>query len=446
MIYDLVIIGAGSAGYVGAIKAAQLSKNVLIIEKDKIGGTCLNKGCIPTKTLLHGAKIVHSQRHFSTLGLDGTITFDQELMNNHKNQLVQKLTDGIESLLTGNQVVIKKGHARILNEHLIELDGEQIETNYILIASGASTRRMSNTFSSDEILDFGDKKFKELVIIGGGVIGCELASLYQYLGTKVTLLEAENRILSPFDKEISQNLTMIFKRNQINVLTQVSDISVENNSVTFTHRDSQQTIQADGVIAAIGRVATEVKSQIPIEFDRRYTVNNSLQTSTPNIYAVGDCSSTIQLAHLASAQAIAAVEHMFTGEIHGDLSTVPSVVYTSPEIASVGMTQVDDDSRYKVGKYTLNGHGYTMIHQQQRSFVKLIVDKETHCLVGASLMCENAGELISLLTHFIREKLPVHKLKELVYPHPSFIEAIQEAVNSLEDEAIHIMPKKIVIR
>lgn len=441
MMIDLVVIGAGSAGYVAAIKAAQLGKQVIIIEKDKIGGTCLNKGCIPTKTLLHGAQLVKSQKHFETLGLQGNITFDQHKMNDHKNNIVTKLSDGIQSLLTGNNITTIKGEAIIIDEHTVEVNKKLIKTDYILLATGATTRKLPNTYSSDDILDFGDKQFKEVVIIGGGVIGCELASLYSSLGTKVTILEALPRLLSPFDKEVSQNLSMIFKRDGITVVTNVNNIKIDDHHITYTHKDKEYTLECDAIISAIGRDAHEIKSKISITFDKRYLVNEHFQTSIPSIYAVGDCSSTIQLAHMASAQAQGAIEHMFNESITINYQNVPSVVYTSPEIASVGQYNTSNPD-YKVGKYTLNGHGYTLIHQQQRSFVKLVVDTKQQILVSATLMCDHAGDLITLLTHFIKDKRPISELKELIYPHPSFVEAISEAIHQLDDTAIHIMPKK----
>lgn len=341
-----------------------------------------------------------------------------------------------------HNIEIIQGEATIIDEHTISVGDQAYSSFFILLATGASTRRLENTLSSDDILDFKDKDFDRVVIIGGGVIGLEFAQLYQSLASEVVVLEAQPRLLLPFDKEVSQNLMMIFKRRNTSILTNVSDISVMNNTVSYKHKGSDYSIDADAVIAAIGRQAHIIDSKIEIELEEtRYRTDGSGKTSVDTIYAVGDCASAVQLAHMAQAQAVVAVEHMFNEPSSINLGVVPSVVYTSPEIASVGITVVDPQ-KHVVGKYMMNGHGYTSIYGQDRSFVKLVVDKEKNTLVGATLMCERAGDLISLLVQAIVSEQDVSTLTHMIYPHPSFSEAIVEAVNVIKNQAIHVMPRK----
>ena len=432
---DCLIIGGGSAGYIAAIAAAQLNKKVVLVEEAKIGGTCLHHGCIPTKTLLHIASIYASQKQFANYGLSGTINYDATAMNDYKNSVVDKLANGIQQLLKAKNVEVIYGKAAIVDPQHVLVDDMLLEVNNILIASGAQTRTLPNTLSSDDILDFKDRGYKELIIIGGGVIGCELAQLYSLLGTKVTLLEAQSRLLMPFDKEVSQNLSLLFKKQNVTIHFNCENIKIDNNEVTFTTKDKEVHYKADAVLSAIGRVPRQINSLLEIN----YNLQDNGKTNFENIFVAGDCAYPMQLAHFAQASAINAIDLMFNQPLSKDLNLCPQVIYTSPEIATVG--NIDSENSL-IGRYTLNGHGYTLLKNQGRSFVKLVVDKEQHILLGATLMCDHASDIIQLLALAIKEKTPIEKLRELVYPHPSFVEAIDEAIMDINQQSLHTIYKK----
>ena len=451
--FDVVIIGAGSAGYVSAIKAAQLQKKVAIIERDQVGGTCLNRGCIPTKTLLHTAEIFYQQKDFSLFGIEsGHITINPKAMNQRKEEVIHKLRQGIEQLLASNQVTLIQGNASIQQETIVKVNDELIHANNIVIATGSSIasvpiQGIEHAYTSDDILEFSDKLFDDVIIIGGGVIGVEFAMLYNLLRSNVTIIESQDRLLSTFDKEISQNLAMILKRRGATSICSASVSSIvkheDKYQVTYIAKGIEQVLETNAVIVAVGRKANGIESNIKFELESsRFKVNTCFQTNYPNIYAVGDASSTIQLAHIASQQGIEAIVHMF-GTINKKEKSVPMCVYTNPEIACVGITEAEAKEAgmtYLVGKYMTLGNGKTIIENQDRGFVKVIVDADSNYIIGAQLMCDRASDMISIFTQAIDLKLRVDEMQQVIYPHPSFSEAIHEALCDVSKQAIHIIP------
>lgn len=463
--YQLIVIGAGPGGYEAAIKAAQLGLKTALVENREVGGTCLNRGCIPTKALLHSASLYRSVQEFESIGLSAEgVSFDVQKIHDRKNQVIEQLRSGIEQLIKANKIDLYRGTGTITGEHEVIVKNDEEETKLnaenILIATGSKPARppipgldLPNVGTSDEFLFMEDKMYKNILIIGGGVIGVEFASVYQSFGCNVTIVEAMDRILPPMDKEISRNLDMILKKRGVKIYTgsMVSKIEQTENGLAchFTQKDKEQVIEADGILVSIGRRAnTEglFGDGFAVEMDRgRVITDNEFKTSVPSIRAIGDVTAKIQLAHMASAQGICAVEMIAGKEPSINLDVVPGCVYTDPEIATVGMTEDEAKAAgiaVNKGKFIMSGNGKTVIEQSDRGFIKVLFDKETDVILGAQLMCCRATDLVSEFSTAIVNKLTSKELANVIRPHPTFTEAVTEAVESVHGNAIHMAPAK----
>lgn len=463
--YDLVVIGAGPGGYVGAIKAAQLGLKTAIVEARQIGGTCLNRGCIPTKTLMHSSHLYSEMQEAGLYGLSAQGTgYDFAAMHARKDEVVGKLRDGVSFLLNANKVDVMTGMGKILNANTVEVETsegkETLETNNILIASGSVPARppipgmeLDGIVTSDELLEGTPTDYKTLTVIGGGVIGVEFASVFSALGCKVTIIEALDRIIPTMDKEIAQNLSMILKKRGIEVNTSCKvekfEKTAEGITCYYTGKKGEGTATSQGVLVSIGRrfnVAGLFAEGFEVKMERGIVVDENFATSVPGVYAIGDViHGGIQLAHVASAQAENAV-CAIAGQKPGiDLNTVPSCIYTNPEIASVGISADDAKAagrEVKTGKFSVSSLAKSMIENQERSFIKVVFDAETDVILGAQLMCARATDLVSELATAIVNKLTIHQLASVIRPHPTFTEAVTEAVEDAEGCAIHIAPKR----
>jgi len=463
--YDLIVIGGGPGGYEGAIRAAQLGLYTALIEKDNLGGTCLNRGCIPTKTIMHTSRLYREARNFTEIGLSAAeVKFDMAKIQQRKKEVVTKLQSGIAQLLKANKVDVYQGKGMVLAPGKVQVTGEaetfELEAEKILIATGAIPARppiagldLPGVFTSDDLLDSpqAEKVYNPLVIIGGGVIGVELASIYSDLGCAVTVIEALPRILPAMDREISQNLSMILKKRGVKIHTaaMVSRITEENGllQVEFTEKEKLQTAAGDAVLVAIGRrPQTEglFASGLNPRTEKGFlVVDEFYQTDIPGVYAAGDVIGGIQLAHAASAEALRAVEIIAGKESSRDKLLIPGCVYTDPEIATVGLTEEEAKAAgyaVKIGKCIMSANGKSLLENLDRGFIKLVFAADTEVLLGAHLMCGRATDLISELATAIKQKMTATQLAATVRPHPTFSEAITEAVESIHGQAIHIIP------
>ncbi len=463
--FDLVVIGAGPGGYTAAIKAADLGMNVAVIEKDNVGGTCLNRGCIPTKTLIHSTELLNELKNCENIGINvDRVTFDIKKIHERKDEVVGRLRLGIEGLFKSRGISLFRGTAKILSANRIEIWQEteniEINTDKILIATGSKPIRplipgidLKGVITSDELLEMNETLPKSLTIIGGGVIGVEFATIYNALGCEVTIIEAMDRILPTMDKEISQNLTMILKKRGIiiNTSARVEKIVKEETlSIQYNHKEKDCTVNAQVVLVAIGRKAnidSLFAENFSVEMQKNaIVVNNKFETSVKGIYAVGDViAGGIQLAHAASAQGINAVLMMNGKKPQFDLNMVPSCIYTSPEISSVGITQEEakgSEVNVKCGKFSTLSNGRSMISSQERGFVKTVFDHDSKVLLGAQMMCANATDMISEFTTAIINKLTYENLSAVIRPHPTYNENISEAIENSFGVSIHTISKK----
>ncbi|MGN0297624.1 MAG: dihydrolipoyl dehydrogenase [Lachnospiraceae bacterium] len=487
-IFDLLVIGGGPGGYPSALKAAGLGKNVALVEKRELGGTCLNRGCIPTKTLLHSTETFRQIGEAEKLGIRCEIPqFDSEAFWQYKDAVLQNLRGGIGQVLKKQKVTVLNGVGTIesisfnvqkepkeptdetgITVKVETSDGEVsfVSARRVLIASGSKPARLpipgidiEGVMNSDTVLDENrlgnDKKsyYKSMIIIGGGVIGMEMATVYSNLGSQVTVIEAMDRILPGMDKEISQNLKMILKKRGVEVITSamVKEISKDGNTFICTYvtknkkgKEEPGSTTAEGILVSIGRqpemeglFSEQVKNMFgsTLFTERGYLkVNENYQTMFPGIYAVGDVIGGIQLAHMATAEGCRAVEHMFSLPASQNLSVIPACVYTDPEIACVGLT-VDEAKalgiEVETGKYIMSLNGKSLLTLQERGFIKLVAERETGRLLGAQLMCARATDIIGELGLAVGKGMSVKELTSAVMAHPTFAEGIYEAAESM---------------
>lgn len=463
MQYDLVVVGGGPGGYVAAIRASQLGMKTALVEKRELGGTCLNRGCIPTKTLMHAANQYRETADWADLGLQlNGRQYDFAGLHQRKNAVVNQLRDGIGQLLKANKIDIYQTAGQIVDGNTVKAGEEILTAGHILIAAGSvpavppiSGADLPGVVTSDSLLEQLGVDCQRLLIIGGGVIGVEMASIYNALGKQVTVVEAAERILPPLDREISQNLSMILKKRGVEIYTgaMVSAIQKTDSGLRccFTYKKEEKAAEADIVLISVGRRPCTadlfIEGFAVAQTERGFLkVDGQFRTSVPTISAVGDVIGRMQLAHAAEAQGIAAVEYMYGLEqasVNYDL--VPSCVYTTPEIASVGITADEAKKAGRAvatGKYIMNGNAKTIIEQQERGFIKVVFDKETDVLLGAQLMCARATDLISELTTAVSLGLTRQQLARTMRPHPTFCEGITEAVESAGGLSIHTMPSR----
>lgn len=470
--YDLIVIGSGPGGYVAAIKAAKLGMKTAIIEGREIGGTCLNRGCIPTKTLMHSSHMYQEAKSFQEAGIyfEG-ISFDMEKVQNRKEEVVLKIRQGIISLLEANGVTILHGTATILKNNKVRLQSyaeeapanivmNELEATKILIATGSKPvipkiegTLLNNVITSDELLS-KNSLYKKLLIIGGGVIGIEFASIYSDLGCEVEIIEAMDRIVPNMDKEISQSITMSLKKKGVTIHTKskvTRIIEGENKELIceYEEKDSRKSATAEGILLSVGRRANidgVFASELTIELEgANIKVNEEFETSIKGIYAIGDVIRGKQLAHAAAAQGTVAVEIMCGKEPSVNLSVIPSCIYTSPEVAVVGMTEeeaISSGFSIKTGKYPMLGNCKTILSMGERGYIKVIADAATEKILGAQLLCDRATDIVSEFGVAIVNGLTIKDLDCVIRPHPTYSEAITEAVEDVEGMAIHLIPKR----
>lgn len=463
---DVLIIGAGPGGYVAAIGAAQRGMKTIVVEAGHVGGTCLNRGCVPTKSMMHAAGLYAEAANTEAYGVSlGERSFDFAAIHAKKDEVVQGLRGGVEGLFLANGIELIRGRATLLNGNTAEIatdaGSKTVTAKNILIAAGGAPVRLPEPMmnlpgvvTSDEVLQPGGSFYKRLLIVGGGVIGVEFATMFSALGSEVTIVEALPRVLANMDREISQNLSMILKRRgvAIHTGTRLETIEQGQNGLlcTLQAKKGPVEIECDGVLVAIGRKPAVSGLCAPgFALDMAgaaIKVNQNFQTSVPTVYAIGDCAAgCVQLAHAASAYGLAAVAHMCGETAPVNCSAVPACVYTNPEIATVGITA--DEAKQagiptKVGKYVLNGNAKAVLAGSERSFVKVVSHEQTGVVLGAQMMCDRATDIIGELATAVVNGLTVHQMAHVMRPHPTFEEAVTEAVDDTLGHAIHLAPKR----
>ncbi len=442
--FDLFVIGGGPGGYTAALEAASLGRTVAVAERREMGGTCLNRGCIPTKALLRAARTYHEAAHSQELGITAAgVSCDTKVMFERVGTVTTALRSGIEMQLKMGKVETLFGNARVEGQGKVSVDGEIYTADHILLAVGSKPARppvpgldLPGVVTSDELLVGQGADAKRLVVIGGGVVGVEFAQIFSDLGREVTILEALPRVLSNMDRELSQNLAMIFKKRGVEIHTGalVSEIKADGGELVchYTEKETAAQIRCDCVLVCTGRRAETEGLFAPgaePEMERGYVhVNTDFETSVKGLYAVGDVvAGGTQLAHAAENQAKNAVRGMFGQGVAKELSLMPACVFTSPEIAAVGITADEAKAAGRavtVRKSLTSANGKAMVEGAERGFSKLIFSAEDGALVGAQIMCPHASEMIGGLTAAIVAGMTEEQLARTVFPHPTVSEIL----------------------
>ena len=457
--YDLIVIGGGPAGYVGAIRAAQLGKNVAVIETDRAGGTCLNWGCIPTKALLKNAELYQTlTKKADAFGISfDNLSYDWSKVVGRSRQVSERLAGGIEFLFKKNKIDYIRGFGDLVDSNHVEVtaaDGtKQLhEAANILVATGCKSRELpplpfngTSVISSKEAMVL-EKQPESMVIIGAGAIGVEFAYVYNAYGTKVTIIEMQPNLLPVEDEEIGQELQKSFTKQGVRNLTNTKCVNFQDNgdsvSIDVEGPKGNETITADVCLVAIG-VAPVLPGGIQPELDDRgfISVDDRYQTSIPNVYACGDISGPPWLAHTASFEAVQCVEGLFVdGHTPRQVGNFPGCTYCHPQVASVGKTEralKEEGIDYKVGKFPYAASGKAQASADAEGFVKLLFGKEHGELLGAHIIGDNATELIAEMGLALEMELTTDEIHSTIHAHPTLAEAIHEATLDADGHAIH---------
>ncbi|MGR3175881.1 MAG: dihydrolipoyl dehydrogenase [Candidatus Scalindua sp.] len=462
--YDLLIIGGGPGGYVAAIKGAQLGLSVGLVERDKVGGACLHKGCIPTKALIQSTHLFELCKRSKEYGvITEGVSVDFGEFHKRKNLVVNRLFGGIEHLLKKNKIDLLKGTGQIASTDkvLVKEDDkikEEISAKNIIIATGSSPMVFDglpydkkSVLTSDDILELEEIP-SSLLIIGGGAIGVEFAYIYNALGSKVTVIEMMDEILPTNDKEVGSALRKSLSKKGVTFLTQtnLNLIEIKENSVETTVKENDgntEILQSEKVLLAMGRKPETKDSgleELNLEFNGRFiNVDENMQTSRPGIYAIGDVSGQPLLAHLASAQGLL-VAHNIAGGDYPPINnnTIPSVTYTNPQVASVGMSQEAAELEgydVKIGRFPFMANSKTQIMGEgEEGFIKVITDASSGEILGVHLIGHEAGELIGGMSLAMNLEATNLEVSANIFPHPTLSEVFAEAFHMIEGKAIHI--------
>jgi dihydrolipoamide dehydrogenase len=459
---NLVIIGSGPAGYVGAIRASQLKAKVTLIEKEEVGGTCLNVGCIPTKVLTSTAHLFLSMQRSSRWGLKTQQTsLDFPQVMKRKQMVVQRLVTGVKNLLKANGVSLIKGPANFLDEKLIEIrtdtgDVQKIRADKILIASGSVPimlpipgMELEGVVDSTGALSFGQVP-RSMLIIGGGAIGCEFAHIYHSFGTQVTIVEMLPQILPGEDQEIVATMTTSLERSGINIFTDSKASKITSGKegkkiVTISSPKEEIDVEVERVLVSVGRKANTKDlglEKLGVKMDRsNILVDEYLKTNLPDVFAAGDCIGNWLLAHVASQEAEVAVENALGAEKKMDYTAVPRCVFTHPEIGSVGLTEKqarDQGMKIKTGKFPFLANGRAQAENETEGMVKIIADANSNKILGAHILGPRATDLIAELTLAIKMGAKTQDLIDTIHAHPTLAEPVREAALKLEGRPIHI--------
>lgn len=460
--FDVCVIGAGPGGYVAAIKAGQKGLKTALIEKGNFGGTCLNIGCIPTKTLIASAEVLHSARHAADFGVEisGEIKPNWTKMLKRKDEVLDKLRGGIAGLLKAAGVTVFKGTASFMNRQSVMVaDGENAGTtvqakNFIIAVGSASLvpgfiPQSPRIITSTELLSI-PKVPKSLLVLGGGVIGCEFACLFAEMGTEVTVVEMLPSILPPVDRELGKTLAKCMEAKGIKIMTgaPLGDIKATSKGVTGMVGDTK--VSAEYLLVSIGRksVAGELNlGAAGVQTNERgwIPVNEYAQTNIPNIYAIGDATGKGMLAHWASAQAVAAVDTIAGNRTALAGDQIPGAIFTTPEIGSLGASEEQLKEKgvaYKVGKFPFAALGKAMAINETEGFVKILADAQTDAVLGVHIIGPHATDLIAEAAPVMKMECTARELGKAIHAHPTIGEAIMEAAHAVHGESAHIPTRR----
>ena len=455
--YDVIVLGSGPGGYVTAIRASQLGLKTAVIEKESLGGVCLNWGCIPTKALLKSAQVFEYLKHADDYGLT-VKEFDKDFdaVVNRSRNVADGMSKGVQFLMKKNKIDVISGYGTLKPGKKVDVDGTEYSADHIIIATGARSRELPNLPQDGEkVIGYRkamtlEKQPKKLIIVGSGAIGVEFAYFYNSMGTDVTVVEYLPRIVPVEDEDVSKQLERSFKKSGIKVLTSTEvtsvDTSGEGVKATIKTKKGEEVLEADMVLSAVG-IKTNIENigleDVGIVTDRdKILVNDFYQTNIPGYYAIGDVTPGPALAHVASAEGILCVEKIAGQHVEAiDYGNIPGCTYCTPEIASVGLTEAqakDKGIEIKVGKFPFSASGKASAGGHKEGFVKVIFDAKYGEWLGCHMIGTGVTDMIAEAVLGRKLETTGHEVLKTIHPHPTMSEAVMEAVADAYGEVIHI--------
>ncbi|HOO74979.1 MAG TPA: dihydrolipoyl dehydrogenase [Tepiditoga sp.] len=450
--YNAVVIGGGPAGYVAAIRLSQLGKKVALVEKENLGGTCTNQGCIPTKAMLTAAHLYSEMNEKGKkFGISAeNISYDISGVMKHTNKSVTMSRKGIEFLMKKNKIDVYKGTGILEDKNHVKVNDEILETEFILLANGSEPvmfkpfSEVPGIWTSNDVFKMNEIP-ESVLIIGGGVIGVEFSTFFASMGKKVYLVELSDHILPSEDPDTADEIKKSLKRKGVEIFEKfrVSDVKPSDNGfISFIEsEDDKKAIESAKVLLAVGRkpVISEDMKKIGLNIEKGIVTDDTLKTNIENIYAIGDIKAKVMLAHVASSEGITAAHNIAGENRKMDYSAVPSVIFSSPEVASTGIREFQTvPENVIVSKFPVSANGRARTMEEKDGFVKVICDKTTKKILGISIVSPNATDMIMEGVIAVRNGLTLDNLLDSIHPHPTFTESILGALEGIEGMTIHL--------
>jgi len=455
--YDIIVLGSGPGGYVTAIRASQLGFKTAIVEKENLGGVCLNWGCIPTKALLKSAQVFEYLQHAGDYGLTvKEYDKDFDAVVNRSRNVADGMSKGVQFLMKKNKIDVINGFGKVKTGKKVEVDGKDYSADHIIIATGARSRELPNLpQDGKKVIGYRQamtlkKQPKKMIVVGSGAIGIEFAYFYNAMGTEVTVVEYLPNIVPVEDTDVSKQLERSFKKNGIKIMTsaEVTQVETKGRGITATikTKKGEETLKADIVLSAVG-IKTNIENigleDVGIAVDRdKILVNDYYQTNIPGYYAIGDVTPGQALAHVASAEGILCVEKIAGHHVEAiDYGNIPGCTYCSPEIASVGLTEKQAKEQgldIKVGKFPFSASGKASASGNKDGFVKVIFDAKYGEWLGCHMIGAGVTDMIAEAVLGRKLETTGHEVLKAIHPHPTMSEAVMEAVADAYDEVIHL--------
>lgn len=453
--FDIAIVGGGPGGYVAAIRAAQLGAQVLLAEEHDLGGTCLNRGCIPTKAMVHSATVFTEAKHGEEIGLNFQgLSLDFAGVARHRDDVVSTLVQGVEGLMKGNGIEVVRTRAQILAPGKIQLGEREVEAKNIIIATGSGQGKppipgidSPGVVDTDIILKAKTLP-QSLLVLGGGVVGVEFASIMAAFGVDVTLVEMLPGLLSTLDSELGKRLAICLRKAGVSIHTGTKVCSITEGpgglSVELEGKKGSQQVNVEQVLLAAGRMPNFGGLDLDglgIEYDRRagIKVDRTMATNIPGIWAIGDCVGNLMLAHVASHEGIVAAENIMGHKVQMDYRVVPSCVFTSPEVASVGLSEdkaKEEGLEYRIAKFPFAANGKALAQNDTDGLVKIVAAADGEIL-GVHILGPHASDLIAEAAVAVQQRLTAEKLVGVIHAHPTLAEAVAEAAHGLVGGYLH---------
>ncbi len=455
--FDVAIIGSGSAGYVSAIRAADLGKKVVVIEHREVGGTCLNRGCIPTKALLKVAEVYETAKDSKTFGITvENVSYDPEAIQRRKQAVVKRLVSGIEFLFKSRKITVKKGTGKILDEHTVEIStGETVKAKDIVIATGSEPAMIpvfkidhKNVLTSDDALNLTNLP-KDILIVGAGAIGTEFATFLSALGVKVTIVEMMPQVVPTLkDKKLAGMVQRLLEKRGVKILTgtKIENVEVAKEGEVVSTLSTGEEIHTEKVLVSIGRKLNSDGiglENIGVKTERgKILIDEYLRTNIPNVYAIGDVTGGLLLAHKAMKEGETAAEVIAGLDRKMDYRVVPWAIFTTPEIAAVGLTEEEAKEKgieVKTGEFPFSANGKAVSMNLTDGEVKIVAKKDTEEIIGAQIVGPEASVMIAELALAVEKKLTLRDVADTIHTHPTLAEATMEAAKDALGEVIHMV-------